>query len=205
MKASGRSVILGITFACTILASALTPQPTWAAADQIPCDPAIGCVPVTSPQAPPSPPPPPAPAPSPPPVAAPAPVGDLPARVRIVSATVRKGDADSLNANGFAVRVKWSGGLRASTFTVRLQTVSFRPVGPGDTAKGSRFVKLKPGDWVDTQRTQPKTWTFSVPRVTQFYRVQVRAVNSLGPGPVAEQYLLVTKHNEGAIVFKPGT
>jgi hypothetical protein len=117
--------------------------------------------------------------------------------------TVRRGDADSLNANGFAVRVRWAGGLRASTFDVRLQKVSFQPLGPGDSAKGSRFLKLKSG-WVDTQQATPKTWTFSVPGATQFYRVQVRGMNSLGPGPVAEQYFLVTKHNEGKIVFKPG-
>jgi hypothetical protein len=84
-----------------------------------------------------------------------------------------------------------------------LQKVSFQPLGPGDSArKQGQFLKLKPGDWMDTQRVKPKTWNFSVPRATEFYRVQVRGINSLGPGPVAEQYLLVTKHNEGTIVFK---
>lgn len=124
--------------------------------------------------------------------------------VRITSLTVKPSDPSSFQ--GFRLQVSWVGGAHSSSFLVRLQKVSIKALGPGDTArKPSRIFAPKPQGWTDTQTTSPRRWRFDVPKATAFYRVQVRGQNSFGPGVVGEQYLLVAKHNEGPIRFTPKT
>ncbi|MEZ5186544.1 MAG: hypothetical protein R2720_12420 [Candidatus Nanopelagicales bacterium] len=185
-------------FSAITMVGGNAPAMALATDDTVLCDPATGCMPspLTSPPAD-------LPTSYVSPVSTPAPIGEPPAAVRKLRITVRRNDADSVQ--GFNLGLKWSGGTRASSFLVRLEKVSFKALSPGDTAKKpGQFMQVKSGGWIDTKTAQPKSWAFTIPKATAFYRVQVRGQNPLGAGPIAQQYLLVAKDNEKTLIFRSG-